>query len=155
TLGEGAAMFVLEEEAAAHDRGAAILAEFLGYGVSADAHHITQPRPDAAGALLAMQRALGASGVSAEEIDYVNAHGTDTPMNDALETRALKTLFGPCAYRFPVSSTKSRVGHCWGGAGAIEALACVLALRGDFLPATVTLEEPDPECDLDYVPRTS
>jgi len=155
TLGEGAAMFVLEEEAAAHDRGAPILAEFLGYGVSADAHHITQPRPDAAGALLAMQRALGASGVSPEEIDYVNAHGTGTPMNDVLETRALKTLFGPCAYRIPVSSTKSMVGHCLGAAGAIEALACVVALRGDFLPPTVTLEEPDPECDLDYVPRTS
>jgi 3-oxoacyl-[acyl-carrier-protein] synthase II len=155
TLGEGAGMFVLEERERARARGATILAEFLGYGASADAHHITQPRPDGAGALLAMRRALDDSGVAREEIDYVNAHGTATLLNDVLETRALKALFGARAYQIPVSSTKSMVGHCLAAAGAIEALACVLALRGGFVPATVALEEPDPECDLDYVPRVS
>ncbi len=155
SLGEGAAMFVLEDCDRARARGAAILAEFLGYGVSADAHHITQPRPDGAGALLAMQRALQESGVAPEAIDYVNAHGTATPLNDVLETRVLKALLGAHAYRVPVSSTKSMVGHCLAAAGAVEALACVLALRGGFVPATATLEHPDPECDLDYVPKTS
>ena len=155
SLGEGAAMFVFEDRERALARGATVLAEFLGYGISADAHHITQPRPDGAGALLAMQRALDDSGVVAEELDYVNAHGTATPLNDVLETRAIKALCGAHAYRIPVSSTKSMVGHCLAAAGAIEALACVLALRGGFVPATATLEQPDPECDLDYVPRVS
>jgi 3-oxoacyl-[acyl-carrier-protein] synthase II len=155
SLGEGAAMFVLEEGEQAAARGATVLAEFLGYGVSADAHHITQPRPDAAGALRAMQRALQESGVAPEEIDYVNAHGTATPLNDVLETRALKALLGPRAYDVPASSTKSMVGHCLAAAGAIEALACVLALRGGFIPPTVNLEHADPECDLDYVPGSS
>lgn len=155
SLGEGAALLVLEECEHAQARGATILAELLGYGISADAHHIAQPRPDAAGALLAMQRALHDSGVAAEEIDYVNAHGTATPLNDVLETRALKALFGKRAYDIPISSTKSMVGHCLAAAGAIEALACVLALQGGFVPATATLEHPDPECDLDYVPKTS
>jgi 3-oxoacyl-[acyl-carrier-protein] synthase II len=154
-LGEGAAMFVLEERAHAQERGATILAEFLGYGISDDAHHITQPRPDGAGALLAMRRALQESGVVADEVDYVNAHGTATPLNDVLETRALKALFGRRVYDVPVSSTKSMVGHCLAAAGAIEALACVLALQGGFVPATATLEHPDPECDLDYVPKVS
>jgi 3-oxoacyl-[acyl-carrier-protein] synthase II len=153
SLGEGAAMFVMEDRDRALARGATVLAEFVGYGVSADAHHIAQPRPDGAGALLAMQRALQESGVEPEEIDYVNAHGTATPLNDVLETRALKALLGARAYRVPVSSTKSMVGHCLGAAGAIEALACVLALRGGFVPATANLQHPDPECDLDYVPR--
>jgi 3-oxoacyl-[acyl-carrier-protein] synthase II len=155
SLGEGAAAFVLEDSDRAQARGATILAEFVGYGVSADAHHITQPRPDGAGALRAMQRALGESGVAPEEIDYVNAHGTATPLNDAIETRALKALLGARAYRVPVSSTKSMVGHCFAAAGAIEALACVVALRGGFIPPTVNLEHPDPECDLDYVPNRS
>lgn len=155
TLGEASAMFVLEDRECAQARGATILAEFLGYGVSADAHHITQPRPDGAGALLAMQRALEDSGVRPEDIDYVNAHGTATPLNDVIETRALKALFGARAFRIPVSSTKSMVGHCLAAAGAVEALACVLALQGGFVPATATLEHPDPECDLDYVPKAS
>jgi 3-oxoacyl-[acyl-carrier-protein] synthase II len=155
SLGEGAAMFVLESEDRARARGAAIVAAFRGYGISADAHHITQPRPDGAGMVLAMRRALDDSGVATEEIDYVNAHGTATPLNDLLETRALKALFGKRAYDIPISSTKSMVGHCLAAAGAIEALACVLALRGGFVPATATLEHPDPECDLDYVPRAS
>jgi 3-oxoacyl-[acyl-carrier-protein] synthase II len=155
SLGEGAAMFVLEDDEWARARGGPVQAEFLGYGVSADAHHITQPRPDGAGALRAMQRALQESGVASEEIDYVNAHGTATPLNDVLETRALKALLGPRAYDVPVSSTKSMVGHCLAAAGAIEALACVLALRGGFVPPTVNLKHADPECDLDYVPGHS
>jgi 3-oxoacyl-[acyl-carrier-protein] synthase II len=155
SLGEGAAMFVLEDSARAQERGATVLAEFLGYGVSADAHHITQPRPDGAGALLAMQRALAESGVVPDEIDYVNAHGTATPLNDVIETGALKALLGTRAYDVPVSSTKSMIGHCLAAAGAIEVLACVLALRDSFVPPTVHLEHPDPECDLDYVPGAS
>jgi len=155
SLGEGAAMFVLETPEHARARGATILAEFLGYGISADAHHITQPRADGAGALLAMQRALQDSGVAAEDIDYVNAHGTATLLNDVLETRALKALFKARAFDIPVSSTKSMVGHCLAAAGAIEALACVLALQGGFVPATARLEHPDPECDLDYVPKVT
>jgi 3-oxoacyl-[acyl-carrier-protein] synthase II len=155
TLGEGAAVFVLEPWEAAVQRGARILGEFLGYGVSADAHHVTQPRPDGAGAVLAMRRALDAGGVAPEAIDYVNAHGTGTPQNDLVETRAVKQVLGAHAYRIPVSSTKSQVGHCLGAGGAIEALASLLALRDGFVPPTATLDEADPECDLDYVPRAS
>lgn len=155
SLGEGAALFVLEDWRAAERRGARILGELLGYGVSADAHHLTQPRPDGAGAILAMRRALDDAGVGAEAIDYVNAHGTGTPLNDAAETRAIKAVLGARAYAVPVSSTKSQVGHCLAAAGAIEALAALLAVRDGFLPPTVTLREPDPECDLDYVPGHS
>jgi 3-oxoacyl-[acyl-carrier-protein] synthase II len=155
TLGEGAAMFVLESWEVAERRGARILGEFISYGVSTDAHHLTQPRPDGAGAMLAMQRALAEGGLTAEAIDYINAHGTGTPQNDAVETRAIKQVLGAHAYRIPVSSTKSQIGHCLAAAGAIEALAVLLALRDGFVPPTATLREPDPECDLDYVPRTS
>lgn len=155
SLGEGAAMFVLESWDAALQRGATILAELVSYGVSADAHHVTQPRPDGAGAALAMRRALAEGGIRGEEIDYVNAHGTGTPQNDVVETRAIKQVLGPHAYEIPVSSTKSQVGHCLGAAGAIEALASLLALRGQFVPPTVTLTDADPECDLDFVPGAS
>lgn len=155
SLGEASAMFVLEDAEHAARRGATVLAEFAGYGISADAHHITQPRPDGAGALLAMQRALEDSGVRAAEIDYVNAHGTGTPLNDVIETRALKALFEERAHLVPVSSTKSMIGHCLAAAGAAEALACVVALQRQFVPPTLNLEEPDPECDLDYVPHRS
>jgi 3-oxoacyl-[acyl-carrier-protein] synthase II len=155
TLGEGAAVFVLEDAERAGARGATPWAEFLGYGVSADAHHMTQPLPDGASALMAARRALRESGVGAEEIDYVNAHGTGTPLNDVAETRILKALLGEHVYRVPVSSTKSITGHCLAAAGAIEALACLIALRDSFVPATVNLETPDPECDLDYVPKVS
>ena len=154
TLGEGAAMFVFESWESAIRRNATILGEFVSYGVSADAHHLTQPRADGAGAALAIRRALDDGHVSADEIDYVNAHGTGTPLNDAAETRAIKSVFGARAERVPVSSTKSMVGHCLGAAGAIEALASVLALRDQFIPPTIHLEDPDPECDLDYVPGT-
>jgi 3-oxoacyl-[acyl-carrier-protein] synthase II len=155
TLGEGSAMFVLEDWERAVRRGAPIAAELVSYGVSADAHHLTQPRPDGQGAMSAMRRALKEGGVAPEEIDYVNAHGTGTPLNDVAETKAIKAVFGAHAYRIPVTSTKSMVGHCLAAAGAIEALASVLAMRGGFVPPTATLEEADPECDLDYVPLNS
>jgi 3-oxoacyl-[acyl-carrier-protein] synthase II len=155
SLGEGAALFVLEDWAAAERRGARILGALLGYGVSADAYHLTQPRPDGAGAVLAMQRALDDAGLDAAAIDYVNAHGTGTPLNDVAETRAIKTVLGARAHAVPVSSTKSQVGHCLAAAGAIGALAALLALRGGFVPPTATLRAPDPECDLDYVPVRS
>jgi 3-oxoacyl-[acyl-carrier-protein] synthase II len=154
TLGEGAAIFLMEDYDSARARGARVLAEFLGYGVSADAHHITQPRPDGAGALLAMRRALEESAVDRDEIDYVNAHGTATPANDGAETRAIKLCFGARAYRLPISSTKAMTGHCLAAAGAVEALACIVALRDGLLPATVSLAHADPECDLDYVARS-
>jgi 3-oxoacyl-[acyl-carrier-protein] synthase II len=153
SLGEGAAMMVLEDEAHARRRGARVLGELVGYGVSGDAHHLTQPRPDGAGAVLAMRRALENAAVNADEIDYINAHGTGTPLNDVIETRAVKALFGGRAYRIPISSTKSAIGHTLGAAGALEAVASLLALRAGFVPPTVTLENPDPECDLDYVPK--
>jgi 3-oxoacyl-[acyl-carrier-protein] synthase II len=155
TLGEGAALFVLEDADRARARGAPILGELVSYGTSADAHHLTQPRPDATGQIIALRRALAEGGVTAEEIDYVNAHGTGTPLNDIIETRALKAVLGRHAYRIPVSSTKSMIGHCLGAAGAIEAVASLLAIRDGFIPPTATLAEPDDECDLDYVPRTS
>jgi 3-oxoacyl-[acyl-carrier-protein] synthase II len=152
SLGEGAALFVFEDWDVAKARGAEVLGEFLGYGVSGDAHHLTQPRPDGLGATLAIERALAAARVSGDEIDYVNAHGTATPQNDVVETRAIKAVLGARAHSIPVSSTKSMIGHTLGAAGAIEALASLLAIRGGFVPPTATLVEPDPECDLDYVP---
>jgi 3-oxoacyl-[acyl-carrier-protein] synthase II len=155
SLGEGAALFVFEAWDAAEQRGARILGEFLGYGVSADAHHLTQPRPDAAGAILAIERALADAQTSADAIDYVNAHGTGTPLNDVAETRAIRHVLGARADAVPVSSTKSQVGHCLAAAGAIEALAALLAMRGGFAPPTATLVEPDPECALDHVPGVS
>ncbi len=155
TLGEGAAMFVLEDWEAACGRNARLLGEFVSYGVSADAHHLTQPRPDGEGAVLATRRALEEGGVAPEEIDYINAHGTGTPLNDVIETRAIKSVFGARAYRIPVSSAKSMVGHCLGAAGAVGALAALLAGRAGFVPPTATLETADPECDLDYVPGAS
>ncbi len=155
SLGEGAALFVFEDWDAAVARGATVLGEFLGYGVSADAHHLTQPRPDGAGAMLAMQRALADARVASEAIDYVNAHGTGTPLNDVAETRAIKAALGAHAHRIPVSSTKSQLGHCLAAAGAIEALATLVALRDGFVPPTATLVDADPECDLDYVPGSS
>lgn len=155
SLGEGAAMFVLEEESHARRRGADILAEFAGYGTSADAHHMTAPEPRGRGAVLAMRRALREAGVDATDVDYVNAHGTGTPQNDPIETGAIKAVFGAHARALAVSSTKSQTGHCLGAAGAIEIAATVLALRHGFVPPTVNLDEPDPQCDLDYVPRVA
>ena len=152
SLGEGAAFLVLESEEHARRQGARALVEIAGFGMSADAHHMTAPDPEGRGAVLAMQRSLADAGIAAGAVGYVNAHGTGTPANDPVETRAIRTVFGAHADRLAVSSTKSQVGHCLGAAGAIEALATLLAITHGFLPPTLNLEEADPECDLDYVP---
>jgi 3-oxoacyl-[acyl-carrier-protein] synthase II len=152
SLGEGAGILVLESLTHALGRGARIHAEFLGCGVSCDAHHMTAPDPEGDGAVLAMRRALADAGVSPAVVDYVNAHGTGTPANDPMESRAIETVFGDRARRLPVSSTKSMIGHTLGAAGAIEALVAVLAIRDRFIPPTLHHESPDPQCGLDYVP---
>ncbi len=152
-MGEGACALVLEDEERARARGAEIYAEVLGYGASNDAHHMARPEPEATGVALMMHRALERAGVEPERVGYVNAHGTSTPLGDAAETRAIKQVFGDDAYRLAVSSTKSMTGHCFGAAGAIEAMMCVLALRDGVLPPTINYVHPDPECDLDYVPN--
>ncbi len=149
-LGEGAAMVVLEDSERARARGAAILAEMAGYGLCTDATHIT--RPSVAGQAEAMRRALASAAMDAAEIGYINAHGTGTQANDGVETAAVKKVFGPAAVRTPMSSTKSMHGHLLGAAGALEFAASVLAMRAGVLPPTVNLRDPDPECDLDYVP---
>jgi 3-oxoacyl-[acyl-carrier-protein] synthase II len=152
-IGEGAAVLVLEELEFARRRGATILAEVAGYGMSADAYHITLPAPEGAGAVRAMRHALADAGLPPTALDYVNAHGTSTPANDKNETAALKAVLGDHAYRTPVSSTKSMTGHMLGAAGAIEAMFCVQAIRDGVIPPTINYETPDPECDLDYVPN--
>jgi len=152
-MGEGAATLILEEREHALARGATIYAELVGYGMSADGYHITLPRPGGGGAARAMQNALDDAGISAGDIDYINAHGTSTQANDSTETAAIKTVFGDAAYTTPVSSTKSMTGHLLGGAGALESLVCILAIRDGKVPPTINYETPDPECDLDYVPN--
>ncbi len=152
-MGEGAAILLLEDLEAARARGAEIYAEVLGYGASNDAHHMAQPEPEATGVAEMMRRALRRTGVDPKRVGYVNAHGTSTPLGDAAETRAIKEVFGDHAYELAISSTKSMTGHCFGAAGAIEAMMCVLALRHGVLPPTINYETPDPACDLDYVPN--
>jgi 3-oxoacyl-[acyl-carrier-protein] synthase II len=152
-MGEGACILVLEELEAARARGAPIYAEVLGYGASNDAHHLAQPEPEATGVAAMISAALEAADVAPERVGYVNAHGTSTPLGDLAETRALKQVFGDDAYRLAVSSTKSVTGHCFGAAGALEAMFCALALRDGVLPPTINYRDPDPECDLDYVPN--
>ena len=152
-MGEGACVLVVEELEAARARGATAYAEVLGYGNSNDAHHMAQPEPDASGVAQMMRRALDSAAVAPERVGYINAHGTSTPLGDAAETRAIKKVFGPHAYELAVSSTKSVMGHCFGAAGAIEAMMCVLALHEGVLPPTINYRVPDPECDLDYVPN--
>lgn len=152
-MSEGAAILILENLVWAERRGAPILAEVAGYGATADAFHITQPSEGGEGGARAMRRALQKAGLQPEEIDYINAHGTSTPLNDKFETMAIKTVFGDYAYKVPVSSTKSVTGHLLGAAGAVEALACIMALRSGVIPPTINLTTPDPECDLDYVPN--
>ncbi|MDO8532010.1 MAG: beta-ketoacyl-ACP synthase II [Dehalococcoidia bacterium] len=149
---EGAAVLVLESLEHAVNRGALILAEMSGYGVSSDAYHAVQPSPDGASAALAMQRAIADAGIQPTDVDYINAHGTSTPLNDAVETAAIKSVFGEHAYRVPVSSTKSMIGHALGAAGALEAVACVKMIQEGVLHPTTNYENPDPACDLDYVP---
>jgi 3-oxoacyl-[acyl-carrier-protein] synthase II len=152
-MGEGACVLLLEDFERARARGAEIYAEVLGYGASNDAHHMAQPDPESVGVVEMMRSALDRAGVPPDRVDYINAHGTSTPLGDAAETRAIKDVFGDHAYRLAVSSTKSVMGHCFGAAGAIEAMMCVLAVRDGLLPPTINYEHPDPECDLDYVPN--
>ena len=154
-IGEGAGIVVLEELEQARRRGAPIYAELVGYGMSADAHHITAPSEDGDGGVRAMKLALKKAGVRPEQVDYINAHGTSTPFNDRLETLAIKTYFGAHAHRVAISSTKSMTGHLLGGAGGLEAGISALSVYHQIVPPTVNLDHPDPDCDLDYVPHTS
>ena len=150
-MGEGAGILVLESLEGAQARGAEILGELLGYGATSDAHHLTAPDPDGAGAVRAILAALRDAGLEADDVDYVNAHGTSTPLNDRAETRAIKTALNGRALEIPVSSTKSAIGHLLGAAGAVEAVATVLALRAQVAPPTLNYEEPEEGLDLDYV----
>ena len=154
-IGEGSGVLVLETLSHAEARGATILAEIVGYGTTCDAHHITSPTPGGVGGAAAMRLALEDGGLSADSIDYVNAHGTSTPANDSNETAAIKNALGQRAQKIPVSSTKSMTGHLLGGSGGIEAVACVLALQHNVVPPTINYTNPDPDCDLDVVPNAA
>ena len=152
---EGAGILILENMEHAMNRGASILAELVGYGVSCDAFHAVQPDETGEGASRAMRWALADAGISPEDVDYINAHGTSTPLNDASETKAIKRVFGDGAYKVPISSTKSMTGHALGGAGALEAVACIKTIQEGIIHPTVNQEHPDPSCDLDYVPNVA
>jgi len=154
-VGEGAGVLILESMDYALKRGAPILAELVGYGMAGDAYHITQPAEQGDGAYRVMLRTLKDAGVGPEVVDYINAHGTSTPLGDSIETLAIKRVFGERARNVAVSSTKSMTGHLLGGAGGLEAGVSVLALRDQILPPTINYETPDPECDLDYVPNVA
>ena len=154
-MGEGSAVLVLENLDHALRRNANILAEMAAYGATSDAYHITQPAQNGEGGAKAMQMALRKANLTPKDIDYINAHGTSTSLNDKCETMAIKSVFGEDAHRVPVSSTKSMMGHLIGAAGAIEAIVCVLAIQHGVIPPTINLEKPDPECDLDYVPNVA
>lgn len=152
-MGEGAGILMLEEFEHAKKRGAVILGELVGYGCTCDAHHITAPHPEGLGGIRSMRNAIDDAGIKPEDIGYINAHGTSTPLNDPGETRVIKNVFGEHAYKLAVSSTKSMTGHLLGAAGAIEAIITAMSLKEGFLPPTINLNNPDPECDLDYVPN--
>ena len=154
-ISEGACVLTLENLEHAKRRGADILAEIIAYGATADSYHVTQPLENGEGAAKAMQTALKKAGIAPTEVDYINAHGTSTPLNDAMETKAIKTVFGDHAYQIPTSSTKSMTGHLIGCAGAAEALVCIMVIRNSIIPPTINLTYPDPECDLDYVPNVA
>jgi 3-oxoacyl-[acyl-carrier-protein] synthase II len=153
-MGEGAGILILESLEFAQARGAAILCELTGYGATDDAYHISAPAENGAGAAMSMKLALEDAGLSVTDIDYINAHGTSTPLNDKSETAAIKTVFGGQAYKIPVSSTKSMTGHLLGASGAVEAVFSILAMRAGIIPATINYQTPDPDCDLDIVPNT-
>jgi 3-oxoacyl-[acyl-carrier-protein] synthase II len=148
-------VLVLEDLEFALNRGAPILAEIIGYGATADAYHVTQPSPWGEGWARAMSMALRKAGIRPEDIDYINAHGTSTPLNDKNETIAIKSVFGEYAYKVPISSTKSMLGHLLGAAGAVEAIIAILSIIRGIIPPTINLTHPDPECDLDYVPNVA
>ena len=152
-MGEGAGMLIIESLESARARGANILCELTGYGTTDDAHHISAPAENGAGAALSMKLAIEDAGLTIDDVDYINAHGTSTPLNDKSETAAIKSVFGEQAYSVPISSTKSMTGHLLGASGAVEAVACIMAIREGIIPATVHYQTPDPECDLDYVPN--
>ena len=152
-LGEGAAVLVLESMDSVIGRDATPIAELVGYAATADAHHITQPAPEGEGGARAMRKALERAGLRPEEIDYINAHGTSTPMNDKYESMAMKAVFNEEAYKIPISSTKSMTGHLLGASGALEAAVCIMAISKWAIPPTTNLEYPDPDCDLDYTPH--
>ena len=152
-IGEGAGMVILEELESARERGAKIYGEVLGYGLNSDAYHITAPDPDGAGAASCMRLALEDAGISPDQIDYINAHGTSTALNDLSETRAIKKVFGERSHKIPISANKSMMGHMWAGAGVAEAIASLLTINEGIIPPTINYETPDPECDLDYVPN--
>ncbi|GGM24972.1 3-oxoacyl-[acyl-carrier-protein] synthase 2 [Paraliobacillus quinghaiensis] len=152
-MGEGAGILVIESLESAQARGATIYAEIVGYGSAGDAHHITAPAPEGEGASRSMRQAIEDAEIDASAIDYVNAHGTSTPLNDSFETKSMKTVFGDHAYNVAISSTKSMTGHLLGAAGAVEAIACIKAIQDSIIPPTINYETPDPECDLDYVPN--
>jgi 3-oxoacyl-[acyl-carrier-protein] synthase II len=155
SLGEGAAILVLEELDGALKRGAKVYAEFLGYGIGGEAYHITAPEPTGTAEARIMMEAIKESGIESSEVDYINAHGTGTPLNDKVETLSIKRVFGKRAYSIPVSSIKSMVGHCLGSAGAIEAVASTLSILYQLIPPTLNHREGDEDCDLDYVPGNS
>jgi len=152
---EGSGILILESLKHAKARGATIHAEIGGWGVSSDAYHLVQPHPEGFGAAKAMNRALTNAGVTINDIDYINAHGTSTPINDASETKAIKAVFGEHAYNVPISSTKSMVGHSLGASGALEAIACISSINDGVLHPTINQDEPDPDCDLDYIPNVA
>jgi 3-oxoacyl-[acyl-carrier-protein] synthase II len=152
-IGEGAGMVILEELESARKRGARIYGEVLGYGLNSDAYHITAPDPEGKGAASCMRLALADAGISPDRVDYINAHGTSTELNDLSETRAIKSVFGERSHKIPVSANKSMMGHMWAGAGVTEAIASLLTIRDGIIPPTINYETPDPECDLDYVPN--
>jgi len=152
-MGEGAGILILEELEYARARGATILCELTGYGTTDDAHHISAPAENGAGAAMSMKLAVEDAGIGIADVSYINAHGTSTPLNDKSETAAIKTVFGEQAYNVPISSTKSMTGHLLGATGAVEAVACIMALRESVIPPTIHYQAPDPECDLDYVPN--
>jgi 3-oxoacyl-[acyl-carrier-protein] synthase II len=152
-MGEGAGVLVLESLEHAQGRGVRIYAEVVGYGATSDAFHITAPEDEGIGATQAMKTAIKNAGLAPEAVDYINAHGTSTPLNDRIETNAIRSVFGPHADKLVVSSTKSLMGHLMGAAGAVEAIACVKSLESGWVHPTINYEYPDPECDLDYVPN--